>query len=60
MAAIYGNVGNLSDPAVHQRLPTAAMMELVKAGKGKMPGFGPVLSAEQLADVVSFAQTLKR
>jgi mono/diheme cytochrome c family protein len=60
MAAMLGNVGNLADPTISQRLPAEKMKELIKAGKNKMPAFGPVFSEDQINQVVAFALTLRR
>jgi mono/diheme cytochrome c family protein len=43
-----------------QKQSDAELAKTIGDGKGKMPGFGKTLSAEHIANVVSFIRTLKK
>ena len=68
-AMCHGADGNKSMPAMGikplsspeiQKQSDAQLIEVVTKGKGKMPGYGGKLSAEEIKAAVSFIRTLKK
>jgi mono/diheme cytochrome c family protein len=53
-------IGDLTDPVLHDRLDDASMANVISQGKGEMPGFGSLLSAEKIQAVVTYIRTLKK
>ena len=52
-------VRDLRDADV-QKQSDGELAKTIGDGKGNMPGFGKTMSAEQIANVVSFIRTLKK
>jgi mono/diheme cytochrome c family protein len=50
---------SFKDPAV-VKTPDAALIAIVKSGKGKMPSFAAKLSDDQIKAVVAYIRTLEK
>jgi mono/diheme cytochrome c family protein len=50
---------SFKDPAV-VKTPDAALIAIIKSGKGKMPSFATKLSDDQIKTVVAYIRTLQK
>lgn len=57
-AALNPRPANLTDPSRMRALPDDSLIQVVTAGRNGMPGYGKILSLEQLREVVAYVRGL--
>lgn len=60
MRGMLPTIGDLTSAELHGRLDDAAIAELIKNGRGKMPAMGAALLPEHVTQVIAYVRTLKR